>query len=64
MKESNFVWKILGVAGVAAVLVYFGAVLSGYLLDPLTTTVAYPYQSDETITVSGYLVREEEDLPS
>ncbi len=64
MKESNFVWKILGVAGVAAVLVYFGAVLSGYLLDPLTTTVAYPYQSDETITVSGYLVREEEVLPS
>ncbi len=64
MKENNFVWKILGAAGVAAVLVYFGTVLAGYLLNPLTTAVAYPYQSDETITVSGYLVRREEVLPS
>ena len=64
MKENNFVWKILGAAGVAAVLVYFGTVLAGYLLNPLTTAVAYPYQSDEAITVSGYLVRREEVLPS
>ena len=45
-------------------LVYFGTVLAGYLLNPLTTAVAYPYQSDEAITVSGYLVRREEVLPS
>ena len=64
MKENNFVWKILGAAGVAAVLVYFGTVLAGYLLNPLTTAVAYPYQSDEAITISGYLVRREEVLPS
>ena len=64
MKENNFVWKILGAAGVAAVLVYFGTVLAGYLLNPLTTAVAYPYQSDEAITASGYLVRREEVLPS
>ena len=64
MKENNFVWKILGIAGVAAVLVYFVANLAGYFLNPLTTTRAYTYRSDEAITVSGYLVREEEVLPS
>ena len=63
MKQSNFVWKILGAAGMAAVLIYFAASIAGYLLDPLTTAVAYNYRSDEGITVSGYLVREEEVLP-
>ena len=63
MKENNFVWRILGIAGVAAVLVYFAANLAGYFVNPLTTTAAYTYRSDEAITVSGYLVREEEVLP-
>ena len=63
MKANNFVWRILGIAGVAAVLVYFVANLAGYFLNPLTTTRAYTYRSDEAITVSGYLVREEEVLP-
>ena len=62
MKQNNFVWKILAIAGIAGVLVYFAASIAGYLLDPLTTAVAYNYRSDQGITVSGYLIRDEEVL--
>lgn len=60
--KSSFVTKIITAAGIAAVLFYFGYTILAYLADPLTTTIAYAYRSDEAVTVSGYLVREEEVL--
>lgn len=59
MNKTNFVWRTLGIAGMAAVLLYFVGSIAGYLLDPLTTAVAYTYRSEDSITVSGYLVRDE-----
>ena len=58
--NSSFVNKILTAAGVLAVLFYFGYSVLSYLADPLATAVAYEYRSDEAVTVSGYLVRDEE----
>ena len=60
--KSSFVIKIITAAGIMAVLFYFGYSVLTYLADPLTTTIAYAYRSDEAVTVSGYLVREEEVL--
>lgn len=62
MKQSNFVWRTLGIAGILAVFLYFAGSIAGYLLDPLTTSAAYNYHSEDSITVSGYLVRDEEVL--
>lgn len=59
MNKTNFVWRTLGIAGMAAVLLYFVSSIAGYLLDPLTTAAAYTYRSEDSITVSGYLVRDE-----
>ena len=59
---TNFVWRTLGIVGILAVLVYFAVSMANYFLDPLTTTYAYDYQSDESVMVAGYLVREEEVL--
>ncbi len=60
--KNNFVTKLITAVGILAVLFYFGYSVLTYLADPLATTVAYSYRSDESVTVSGYLVREEEIL--
>ena len=59
MNKTKFVWRTLGLAGIAAVFLYFIGSIAGYLLDPLTTAVAYSYRSEDSVTVAGYLVREE-----
>ena len=63
MRDSNFVTKTIAVAAFLAVMVYFATRLGGYLVDPLITTAAYYYQSDDAVTVTGYVVRQEELLP-
>ena len=57
--KNTFVMKAITAAGILAVLFYFGYSVLTYLADPVTTTVAYAYRSDEAVTVSGYLVRDE-----
>lgn len=47
------------VAVVLTVLVYFGANLASYFIDPFSTTVAYSYTAENAITVNGYVVRQE-----
>lgn len=44
------------------VLVYFGVNLAAYFNDPYTTTVAFSYVGENAVTVSGYVVRNEEPL--
>ena len=63
MRSSNFVTKTIAVAAFLAVMVYFATRIGGYLVDPLTTTAAYYYESDDAVTVSGCVVRQEELLP-
>lgn len=62
MKNSSLSTKLMMAAIVLTVLVYFGANLASYFIDPFSTTVAYSYTSDNAITVSGYVVREETAL--
>lgn len=52
--------KILSYALLAAVLLYFLVQGLRYLSDPYTTTRVYTSTSEDTIDVSGWLVREEE----
>lgn len=59
MKNSNLSTKLLMAAVILTVLVYFGANLASYFVDPFSTTVAYSYTSDNAVAVDGYVVREE-----
>jgi len=62
MKSGNLATKLMMAAILLTVLVYFGINLAAYFTDPFTTTVAYGYTSENAVTVSGYVVREEEPL--
>ena len=59
---TNLSTKFMMIAIVLTVLVYFGANLASYFIDPFSTTVAYQYTSENAVTVSGYVVREEIEI--
>lgn len=59
MKNTNLSTKLMMAAILLTVLVYFGANLISYFVDPFSTTVAYSYTGENAVTVSGYVVREE-----
>ena len=59
MKSSTPIFKILSVAVLVAVVLYFSVQLYNYLSDPLTTTLVYAATAEDTIPVNGYLVRDE-----
>ena len=63
MKNSSLGTKLLLAGVTLAVLVYFGVQGLRYLDDPLMTSLAYEDQVEESIDVSGYVVREESVLP-
>ncbi len=63
-KRSSPLLKVLPVAVLAAVLVYFAAQVFNYFADPLTITVVYESQAEDTIAMEGWLVRTEEPLPA
>ena len=62
MKNSSFATKCLLLAVTLGVLAYFGIQGLDYLSDPLTTTLAYNYQVEEGMDLSGYVVRQEQVL--
>ena len=62
MKNSSFATKCLLLAVTLGVLAYFGIQGLDYLSDPLTTTLAYNYQVEEGVDLSGYVVRREQVL--
>lgn len=62
MKNSSLGMKILMTAVTLALLAYFGIQGYRYFADPLTTTLAYSYQVEESITLSGCVVRQEQVL--
>ena len=59
MKKSSFGTKIFCTVAALGILVYFGLQAVQYFGDPLTTTLAYRYQVEEEISLSGYVVRDE-----
>ena len=62
MKNSSFGTKCLLLAVTLGVLAYFGIQGLQYLGEPLTTTLAYNYQVEEGMDLSGYVVRREQVL--
>lgn len=62
MKNSTLATKLMMAAIFLTVLVYFGVNLAAYFNDPYTTTVAFSYVGENAVTVSGYVVRDEEPL--
>lgn len=63
MKNSSIGTKLLLTAVTLAVLLYFGIQAMRYFHDPLTTTLAYSYQVEKSMSLSGYVVRQEQVLP-
>ena len=63
MKNNSLSAKLLMAAVTLALLLYFGLQVAGYFSDPLSTTLAYTYRVEETASLSGYMVRQEQVLP-
>lgn len=63
MKANSFGTKLLMAVICLAVLSYFGLQTYRYFNDPLTTTVVYPYQVESSVTVTGWVVRQEQVIP-
>ena len=62
MKNNSLGTKLLMTAVMLGVLTYFGIQAFRYFDDPLTTTMAYAYEVEEGVDLSGYVVRKEQVL--
>ena len=58
-KRSSPLLKVLPIAVLAAVLVYFAAQVYNYFADPMTITLVYEAQAEDVISMEGWLVRTE-----
>lgn len=58
--KSSRAFKILSAVMLAAVVLYFGVQIYQYLANPFATTLAYEAESNDSISVTGWVVREEE----
>lgn len=63
MKNGSLGTKLLMAAVTLALLAYFGMQGYRYFADPFTTTMAYNYLVEDSLSVTGYVVRSEEILP-
>lgn len=63
MKSNALGTKLLMLLITLGVLAYFGVQGYLYFSDPLSTTLAYSYQVEEGLSLSGYVVRTEQVLP-
>ncbi|MCI8910758.1 MAG: hypothetical protein HFG09_08790 [Oscillibacter sp.] len=62
MKNQSLGMKWLMAAVTVGLLLYFGFQGARYYTDPLSITLAYPYQVENSVSLSGYVVREERVL--
>ncbi|MCI8651726.1 MAG: hypothetical protein HFF05_04680 [Oscillospiraceae bacterium] len=62
MKQGTFINRIVMILFFAAILLYFIGAAWRELRDPYPTVQAYSYGVDDTVEVTGYLVREEKPL--
>ena len=62
MKSGTLATRLILAVLCLAIVIYFGVNVAAYFMDPYTTTMAYSYVSENAVTVSGYVVREEEVL--
>lgn len=62
-KKSGIGIKLLMAALFLGVAAYFGVQAVHYLDDPLGVTLAYRYEVEQTVDMTGFVVREEQVLP-
>ena len=62
--KSSPAFKILSVVMLAAVVLYFGVQIYRYLANPFATTLTYEADADDSISVTGWVVRSEETFHS
>lgn len=60
MKSSPLSTKLISAFLLLAVVVYFGVQTWQYFVDPETTTPVYVYRAEKTLTLDGFVVRDEE----
>lgn len=64
MKHDSLGTKVLLAVITLAVAAYFGIQAVRYFQDPLSTTLAYAYEVEDSVSLTGYVVREERVLSS
>ena len=62
MKHTAPIFKILAAVVLAGVLLFFGVQMYQYYSDPFATTLVTAAQAEDTISVDGWIVRQEETL--
>lgn len=62
-KTGNFGTKLLMIALFLGVAAYFGIQAFQYVDDPLSVTLAYRYEVERTVDLTGFVIREERVLP-
>lgn len=62
MKHSTPIFQLLAGFVLAGVLILFGVQLWQYFSDPLTTTLVYKAQTEVTLAVDGWMIRDEESF--
>ncbi len=62
MKNSSLGTKLLMAVVCLVVVAYFSLQGWNYFSDPLSTTLAYRYQVEENVTVTGWVARQERVL--
>ena len=60
MKNSSLTSKLWIFLITAGVLAYFGVQIFRYVDDPFTTVLAYTYEVEDTVEISGYVARQEQ----
>ena len=63
MNKKKLLGKLLMTVATLGVVAYFGVNIASYFEDPLATTLAYDYQINQGIEVTGFVVRDEQLLP-
>ena len=64
MKNNSLGTKVLMAIITLALVAYFGVQALAYFGDPLTTTLSYNYRVEESVNLSGFVVRDEAVLPA
>ena len=62
-RQNGFGTKLLMAALFLGVAAYFGIQAFQYLDDPLGVTLAYRYEVEQAVDLTGFVVREEQVLP-
>ena len=62
MKNSSLISKLFMAAVTLGIFAYFGVQAYHYFDDPMLTTLAYTYQVEDSVEISGCMVRQEQVL--